>query len=182
MRAGDMSEFNSARALFQSTPKSLAAFMAAGAEHARMWRPEELKAIFQHQMSAPVLVDLGGFDPAVAARLKNLTAAQGLLLSSFLDLFLHENPPVELLVLTKDFAKANMDHPESSLPGEVAAVLYYAAIAAASVRLGERISQLSDGELRRGLTWAGAQTWVEPRIRQLLLDATAQFPPAQETR
>ena len=111
-----MSEFDSAAALSKSQPKSLAAFLAAGAERARLWRPEELSAIFRHQMSAPILVDLGGFDPATAVRLKTLSEAQSLLLKSFSDLFHHPVPPLELLSLTKDFAKANMDHPESSLP------------------------------------------------------------------
>jgi hypothetical protein len=173
-----MSEFDSARALFQSAPKSLAAFMAAGAERARLWRPDELSAIFRHQMAAPILVDLAGFDPAVAGRLKKLTQAQSLLLSSFLDLFLHESPPVELLSLTKDFAKANMEHPESSLPNEVAAVLYYAAIAAALARLDERISQLPDPDLRRGMAWAKEQSWVDPQIRQLLAKAISKLSPS----
>ncbi len=88
-------------------------------------------------MSAPILVDLGGYDPATAVRLKNLSDAQSLLLKSFLDLFHHPVPPMELLTLTKDFAKANMDHPDSSLPNEVAAALYYTSIAAALVRLDE---------------------------------------------
>ncbi len=88
-----MSEFDSAGALFKSAPKSLAAFMAAGDERARLWRPEELGAIFRHQMSAPMLVDLGGYDPATADRLKTLSEAQSLLLKSFLELFLHPVPP-----------------------------------------------------------------------------------------
>jgi hypothetical protein len=163
-----MSDFDSSGALFKSAPKSLAAFLAAGAERARLWQPEELGAIFRHQMSAPILVDLGGFDPATAGRLRTLSDAQNLLLKSFLDLFLHPVPPVELLTLTKDFAKGNMDHPESSLPNEVAAVLYYASIAAALVRLDRRISQLSDAELKRGLSWAKGQPWVEQQIQQLL--------------
>ena len=72
--------------------------------------------MFRHQMSAPVLMDLGSFDPRTANQLKALTAAQGLLLSSFADLFNHSNPPIQLLQLVKDFAKANLDHPESGLP------------------------------------------------------------------
>lgn len=175
-----MSEFNPAQALFKSAPKSLAAFMAAGRERARLWRPDELKAIFQHQMAAPILVDLGGLNAAVAAQVKKLTSTQGLVLTSFLDLLLHQQPPLELLTLTKDFAKANMDHPESALPPEIAGVLYYSAIAAALTRLGERISQLNDAELRRGLGWAGEQSWVDPRIRRLLLEAISKLPAAPE--
>jgi hypothetical protein len=119
-------------------------------------------------MSAPILVDLGGFDPATAARLKTLSGAQNLLLKSFLDLFLHPVPPIELLALTKDFAKGNMEHPDSALPHEVAAVLYYASIAAAYVRLDQKISQLNEAELKRGLSWARSQAWVEAPIRNLL--------------
>jgi hypothetical protein len=166
-----MSEFDTAGALFKSPPKSLAAFMAAGDEHARLWRTEELGAIFRHQLAAPILVDLGGFDPATAGRLKILGDAQNLLLKSFLDLFLHPVPPVELLTLTKEFAKSNMDHPDSSLPKEVAAELYYASIAAAFVRLDRRISQLSDTELEKGFKWAKDQRWASPPIQDLLAHA-----------
>jgi hypothetical protein len=166
-----MSEFDSAGALLKSEPKSLAAFMAAGDERARLWRTDELGAIFRHQLSAPILVDLGGFDPATASRLKTLSQAQSLLLKSFLELFLHPVPPVELLTLTKEFAKTNMDHPDSSLPKEVAAVLYYTSIAAGLVRLEERISRLNDAQLERGFNWAKEQRWVDPQIQQLLAEA-----------
>ena len=166
-----MSEFDSAGTLAKSPPKSLAAFLAAGEERARLWRPEELGAIFRHQMSAPILVDLGGFDPSTAARLKSLSHAQGLLLKSFLDLFLHPVPPIELLTLTKDFAKGNMDQPDSSLPNEVAAVLYYLSIAAAYVRLGRRISQLGEAEFKRGLEWCKGKPWVEAPLQRLLDEA-----------
>ncbi|HUD45564.1 MAG TPA: hypothetical protein VMR33_01985 [Candidatus Baltobacteraceae bacterium] len=171
-----MSEFDSAGALFKSAPKSLAALMAAGAERARLWRPDELGAIFRHQLSAPILVDLGGFDSTGAARLKLLSEAQSLLLRSFSDLLLHAAPPIELLWLAKDFAKANMDHPDGSLPKEVAAVLYYASIAAALTNLDERISQLKDAELARGLGWAKDQPWVDKRIQELLVQGINKLP------
>ena len=67
-------------------------------------------------MASPILIDLSGFDPGTAARLKKLSEAQSLILKSFSDLFHHPAPPVELLELTKSFAKANMDQPESGLP------------------------------------------------------------------
>jgi len=164
-----MSEFDSAGALFKSAPKSLAALMAQGAERARLWRADELGAIFRHQLSAPILVDLGGFESASAARLKMLSEAQSLLLKSFSDLLLHAAPPIELLWLAKDFAKANMDRSDGSLPKEVAAVLYYASISAALTHLDERISQLKDADLERGLRWAKDQAWVDLQIQQLLV-------------
>jgi hypothetical protein len=172
-----MSEFDSAGSVFQRQPKSLAALLEASGEGSRLWRPEELGAIFRHQMAAPVLVDLGGYDPGTAARLKRLSEAQSLLLKSFADLFHHPAPPVELLELTKDFAKANMDHAQSSLPSEVAAALYYTSIAAALVRLGARITRLPEAELRRGLLWTREQAWLDEETKQLLLQAAEKMAP-----
>src|SRR5580698_8277257 len=137
-----MSEFDSSAALFKSHAKDLAKLMASGDERGPLWRADELAAMFRHQMSAPVLMDLGSFDPRTAGQLKVLTAAQGLLLSSFAELFNHAQPPIQLLEIVKDFAKANIDHPESGLPREIATTLYYTSIAAALVRLDQRISQL----------------------------------------
>ena len=56
-----MSDFDSSAAVFKSRAKKLATLMATGEERARLWRPDELAAIFRHQMSAPMLVDLGSF-------------------------------------------------------------------------------------------------------------------------
>lgn len=166
-----MSDFDSSEAVFKSRAKKLAALLATGEEQARLWRPDELAAIFRHQMSAPMLVDLGGFDQRTAARLRTTSEAQGLLLKSFSDLFHHPAPLVELLELVKDFAKANLDHPESGLPGEIAAALYYTSIAAALVQLDTRISQLPAAELQRGLNWTREQSWLDEKTRELAAQA-----------
>jgi hypothetical protein len=166
-----MSEFDSSARLRKSSAQQLSALMGSGDERGPLWRPEELASMFRHQMSAPVLMDLGSFDPRTANQLKALTAAQGLLLSSFADLFNHSNPPVQLLQLVKDFAKTNLDHPESGLPREIATALYYASIAAALVRLDKRISKLSDTDLQRGLRLTRDQTWLDERTRSLLAEA-----------
>jgi hypothetical protein len=174
MTGTDMSDFDSSAAVNQSRADKLATLMAAGGECARLWRPDELAAIFRHQMSAPMLVDLGAFDDRAAAQLRLRSEAQSLLLKSFADLFQHPTPLVELLQLVKNFARANMDQPESALPGEIAAVLYYSSIAAALVRLNTRITQLPDADLERGLAWAGGQPWLDEPTRGLLAGALAK--------
>lgn len=176
----DMSEFESSASLLKSRAQQLSTLMASGEERGPLWRPEELAAIFRHQMSAPVLMDLGSFDPRTASQLKALTAAQGLLLSSFADLFNHSNPPIQLLQMVKDFAKANLDHPESGLPREIGTALYYASIAAALVRLGKRISQLPDADLRRGLRLTSDQPWLDERTKALLAEALKGISGGQE--
>ena len=166
-----MSEFDSSAAVSKSRANELAALMATGEERAKLWRPDELAAIFRHQMSAPMLVDLGTFDPRTATRIRTLSEAQGLLLKSFADLFHHPAPLIELLELVKDFAKANLDHPESGLPTEIATVLYYTSIAAGLVRLDTRISKLPDADLRQGLQWTMEQDWLDEETKVLLAKA-----------
>jgi hypothetical protein len=175
-----MSDFDSSAAVFKSRAKKLATLMAAGEEGARLWRPDELAAIFRHQMSAPMLVDLGTFDSRTATKLRTLSEAQGLLLKSFTDLFHHPAPPIELLELVKDFAKANMDHSESGLPGEIAAALYYTSIAAALVRLDAHISQLPDADLQRGLRWTMEQAWLDVKTKELLAQALGKMSAGQK--
>jgi hypothetical protein len=175
-----MSESDASTAVFKSRANKLAALMATGEERARLWRADELAAIFRHQMSAPVLVDLGTFDPRTATRLRILSEAQGLLLRSFDDLFHHPAPPIELLVLVKDFAKANLDHPESGLPGEIAATLYYTSIAAALVRLDARISHLPDADLQSGLRSILEQAWLDEKTKGLLANALGKVSGGQK--
>ena len=140
-------------------------------DNTRLWRPEELAAVFRHQMAAPVVFDLGGADPTAADRLRLLTQAQGLLIKSFADLIGHACPPLELLRLTKDFAKANRDHPEAVLPREIAEVLYFGSIAAALVRCRARITRLTNVELRQGFRWGATQVWVDAPMKELFAEA-----------
>ena len=83
----------------------------------------------------------------------------------------HAQPPVELLALVKRFAKLCRSDPDNPLPGELVMLMYYAAIAIAQVRTGQRISELPTAELRRGLRWIAGQAWMEPTTREPLLDA-----------
>lgn len=154
----------------QTDPGALAKLMMLGSGQVRAWRPEELEAVYRHQMSAVVQFDLAGLGQGPAGRLSTLSASEGLLVRSFADLFQHPNPPIELLVLTKQFAKASIDHPDGALPGEVAKVLYFVSIAVALVRCGQRITQLDDQALRLGIEGAIARPWVDEPIRAILRD------------
>jgi hypothetical protein len=169
-----MPDSDSSSSVFKSRAKELAALMATSEERSRLWRPDELAAIFKHQISTPMLVDLGSFDPSTANKLKIVSEAHGLLLKSFSDLFHHPIPPVELLELVKGFAKANLDHPESGLPNEIASALYYTSIASALVHLNQRITKLPDSDLVRGLGWAREQAWLDGATRDLLGAALKQ--------
>ena len=166
---------DSASDLLKASPGQVAAVMGLGDAPARVWRPEELAAVFRHQMAAPVWVDLGALSPGAAGKLVRINRLDGRI-RSFRDLFQHPAPPSELLELVKDFAKLNRDQPESVLPTEVATALYFLSIAAALVRLQRRITALSDEQLREGFVWALRQDWLDEQARGLLVSASAKLP------
>lgn len=154
------------RDLTRSDPRMMAELLTVGGGADPLWRPEELAVVLQHQLSAPV-----DFEPHASgsheAHQGHTRTKPGIAVSSFEELFHHPSPPVELLLLTKEFAKASRVQLESLLPQEVATVLYYASIVVARTRLGKRISGLDDKATRKGIEWVIAQPWVDARTRGL---------------
>jgi hypothetical protein len=76
----------------------------------------------------------------------------------------------------KDWAKPHMSPAATEeVPREVAGVLYFAAILSARLRLGERISDLSDDRLRGAARWAGQLPWVDVELAQLFHDAAIEL-------
>lgn len=152
-------------------PQKLANMLQAG-KPGRLWRDDELGAVLRHQLSAPVNFDLEGMDKGESARLETLAQADQLLIRSFADLLFHPHPPVELLQMTKDFAKACSLHPDSPLPQEIAKLLYFAAIAAAMVKCDLRITALGPVELQASINWLCGRDWVDDRMKDLLRQAS----------
>ena len=158
-------------------PKSLARLMGLGAGEQRGgWAPHELADVLRHQLRAPLLFDQGAMAAMAAAAAGGGAPAAGEAPpGSFEDLFRHPRPPLPLLRLTKDFAKAADRPSDGPIPAEVATVLYYAAIVAALLRHGERISQLRDDELSAGVTWALEQPWLDGALRTLFVEARGRL-------
>src|SRR5690348_14262739 len=106
---------------------------AAGAGASSGWRPEELAAMLRHQMDAPVrllLADLsaGAAEPSPACVPPEAQEVRvGELIRS-------PAPSAPLLEVLKRFGKRCLTDPTGALPREIAAVLYYASIAAAVAR------------------------------------------------
>ena len=155
-------------AVFDTDRKQLATLLNLAPDTERIWRDEDLGAILRHQLSAPIQVDLINLERGLALKVRNLAESQGLVLKSFADLFQHPNPPVELLKITKDFAKACRLSPNSPLPREIASVLYFASIAAALVRCRRRITGLSNDAIREGLHWVLARHWIDAPTSKLM--------------
>jgi hypothetical protein len=130
-------------------------------------QPAERAELLRHLLTAPVPLDLGALDAALAGRVRAWAEEQGLVLKSFGDVLHHPNPLPELLGLLKDFAKENRNDAESPLPPEVATVLYYASIAVGLARASRRLTRHDDATLRQGFQWGCEQPWVDEATRGL---------------
>ena len=132
-----------------------------------LWSSEELGQILRHQMAAPLLVDLCPDDAANRQKFQELTCNSSAPMESFDDLLHHPAPPLDLLMRAKRFAKASSHNPDSPLPQEVATVLYYLTMLTALLRCRQRITRMSDTDLRNGLEWVLRQPWITDEIRRM---------------
>jgi len=146
----------------------LARMMELKGDEGALWDSDDLEGMWEHQLAASLEADLGDLRPGLRARLEELVAPGGPPLATFRDLLEHPDPPLELLELTKQFAKRCRSNPEGPLPDDIATVLYLAAIAAAMTRCGSRITKLSDEGMGHGLRWALRQPWLDRSLRELL--------------
>ncbi len=171
-----------------SDTRSLTHMMDLESLEQTIWEPDELEAIFQHQMSAPLTIDLGHFLEHLAGHrgaanvlgrsaesVKTLAHDTTPSLETFRDLLMHPLPPIALLELTKQFAKACRHHPEGSLPGEIATVLYFLSISVAFVRYGQRITSMDDHTLRYSIDWTLKQPWLDSASKTILRECRRQL-------
>jgi len=150
-------------------PVSLAGLMDCRSDQHELWSAAELEAILEHQLAADLQFDLERFDEAVGLDLSEmLRSVEGPPIRTFRELFEHPQPPVELLDLTRRFAKACRSRGDSPLPAETATVLYLASIAVAITRHDHRITSLCDEALRTGFDWALDQDWMDEPTLHLL--------------
>ncbi len=152
----------------EADPEQLAAGLEAALGDAETWCAEDLGPILRMELDEPLSVDLADMKPLRAERLRRLCEAHHLTIRSIADVLLHPHPPVDFLILFKQYLKAHRHDPASDKPPEVAWVLYLACIVAAMLRCQRQITMLTPEALRGHLRWALAQTWIDPRLAALL--------------
>jgi hypothetical protein len=152
------SKHHTARDLTKTSPSQLANLMGLD-ETQPLWTEQDHAAILRHLMDSPI--------PGDSNRSK--TETFGHLLSS-------RHPNVDHLRHIKDFAKSCRSDPDSSLPHDIATIVYYAAISAARLRCDHAISQLSLVELRDGINWALNRDWLPEPLKQLFQATEKKLP------
>ena len=153
-----------------SDPRRLAELLDVSDTPTVQWRQGDFASVLRHQLAAPLATDLGPITPEAAPD-ESPGGTNVRHLSTFHDLLLAADPPLELLQRAKTFAKAHRTPTDGGLPPELAAYLYYACIAAALVRRRTRISQLTDEALLEGFAWCCSQVWGDVALAHLFEEA-----------
>jgi hypothetical protein len=138
------------------------------------WLPDDLTHLWQHQLHSTLAADFTeamGTTQETAARISALGAMAQWTFDQFLG---HNAPPLEALKLVKDVAKIRRE--QAGFPSEIATALYYAVIAVALARHGERITELDEAACRRGFQWAGQLPWLDERTRRLMETVRSNLP------
>jgi hypothetical protein len=161
--------------IFRGEPARLAQLLSELSDQYADWTDEEMASILQHQLRAPLETEL--LRRSLRA-LSNPQAHHGSLAITFADLLHDQRPPLELLVVVKDFAMDNLRLRDKGLPRNIARVLYCASVLVARLCLGVRISGLSDAKLKARLDWAIQQPWLDPSMRDLFCRGRATLNPA----
>ena len=93
-----------------SSAQSLSYMMDPDADSGHLWAAEELGEILEHQLATRLECDLSDKSTQVS---EELEAAEKSGVTTFGDLLHHGSPPLELLKLTRRFAKGCRTQPES---------------------------------------------------------------------
>ena len=157
----------------QSKPRAgelLAGLIAFDEDGRALWPSADLEVSLRQHLRCPLSTLATRVDPLGL----NVATAGAELTGTLGDLLLRDRTPsLDLLRALKDFAKREVTSSRASVPPDIALLLYYGSIIVARLRRGERISRLSDDDLRRGLNWAARQLWLDAHTRDLFFDGMA---------
>lgn len=151
--------------------QSLCGLLAYDAQGRVVWPAHDLRNLLRTQLKSRLMRHLSVTCRSDGERkvLFALTTAAHPAISTFEELLHHRRPPLELLRAAKDFAKLHLAGRQrnSPLPPEIALLLYYGGIIAASLRCAAWVTTLSADEVRRGLVRMLREPWVDERIKAM---------------
>jgi hypothetical protein len=158
---------------FQRQAAQLAKVMGVDDRVPEAWSESDLSAILNHQLAAPLALEVGAAYKRLLRTSKFVNKAD---FKTFRDLFNHSDPPVNLLKATKEFFKSHAgESPERRPEQKVAYLLYLASILAVRRRSGTSITKLSDPDLLRAVDWVDSQVWVDIQTRSIFAEARQEL-------
>jgi hypothetical protein len=171
MSSEELETPDSSNTIFMSGPEGLARMLELDEPGKALWDSDETRAIWRHQLQAPLDADLSTLDSAHAAEIRSLAEMQPFLNKSFGEFLQDTHPPIGLLKLIKEFAKRTLNDSEDAQLKAVATALYYGSYAAGLTRCGTRIGTQDNEELERGFKWGLKQTWLDEGTKELMTGA-----------
>ena len=157
--------------IFMTRPEGLARILRLDDTGNELWSPEEMQAMWRHQLSAPIDLDLDTVVSVKATELRKSPAIAAVRGKTFGEVLGHPAVADEVLLLIKEFAKQTLKDSEESQLKEVAKALYYACYAAGLLRRAEPLGSMSRQELLPGFEWALRQPWLDETTRNLFAQA-----------
>ena len=130
-----MNDRDTTQTIFMSGPAGLARILDQNQKDTALWGPDEMRAMWRHQLRAPLDADLSTVQSANLAVLRLAPETSGFLDKSFENLLHNAKPSLSLLKVSKQFAKLTYRDAEDPQLKEIAAALYYACYAVGMVAL-----------------------------------------------
>jgi RNA polymerase sigma-70 factor (ECF subfamily) len=124
------------------------------------WQDHELGQLLRHLLETPITYLLSG------TRVTQVPATWTHRRLS--ELFTASDPPLSLLEHTKNIGRAWVNQETGTMPSDLGVTLYFASIATALVRHGQRITSSPDRTLFEGFRRVTKKPWMEPRLREIL--------------
>ena len=144
----------------ESQTRLLAKMLDSSGPQVSTWQDEDLRGLFQHQLDTSLASAFEYPESGESPTLTQLGKSSVPPIVTFADLLKHDQPPLELLHAMRRMARRSAKETSGAIPDEIASVLYFAAIAVARVRLGERISRSDDNVLRYGFEIMMRRAWI----------------------
>jgi hypothetical protein len=160
-------------AVDKSNPSELACLLSVRGTPEGNWQPAELADLLRHCLETPVGEYLG-IDTSPGPKKEfcaDTPSEQDAVSMTLGELFRAACPPLGLLIALKRHARRLTGPGASDVPAEVHRAVYFASIAAAMARHGERISKSDPEVLRAAFEQLATEAWIEDRLRGLLGDA-----------
>ena len=138
------------------------------------WGDDDLGDILTHQLRMPLLAPSGALASGPSSRSGSGSQVNFV---TFAEVLGDPTPELPLLERIKEFAKDCRMNPDSTLPAEVAMILYFGGIVAARLRCGATITSMDDDALRNGVHWVLNRSWLEHGLRPLFMEAERALGP-----
>ena len=154
--------------MFMTGAEGLARILQMDQDGSDLWGAEEMQAIWKHQLSAPIELDLSTVESGRSSEFRAAPDTTIFLKKTFGELLEHPRPPVRLLNVIEEFAKHAAKESEDSQLRQVTTALYYASCAARLTRCEKQKESQDPDELRDGFDWALSRLWLDEQTKHLL--------------